>query len=71
MQATAVAQTASKSVEDLHNTAVDSESSKDGEGTEESENEKESDDESDKLRKFALSKLEEASEHSILSQASI
>lgn len=68
MQAAVVAQTASKSIADLQNTAEDSDSLKDEEGAEGSANEKESDDENEKLRKSALNKLEKASEDSMLSQ---
>lgn len=67
MQAAAVAETASKSFAELQ--AEDSESAKEDEGAEGSA--KESDDEDDQLRKSALDKLENASEDSLLSQASI
>ncbi|KAI4295608.1 hypothetical protein L6164_035634 [Bauhinia variegata] len=66
--ATAVAETASKSIADLQITAEDSDSSKEEEGAEESANKKESEDEDDKLRKSALDKLEKASGDTLLSQ---
>ncbi|XP_061376317.1 uncharacterized protein LOC133318343 [Gastrolobium bilobum] len=64
--AAAVAQTASKSIAELQNSAEDSEPSKEDEGA---EADKESEDEEDdKLRTSALDKLEKASEESLLSQ---
>ncbi|KAK7273941.1 hypothetical protein RIF29_15009 [Crotalaria pallida] len=64
--AAAVAQTASKSIAELHINDEDSESSKEDGGGEGFE--KESEDEDEKRRKAALERLEKASEDSILSQ---
>ena len=70
MQAAAVAQTAAKSMTDMQNTEVDTESSKNEIEVEDSADERESGDEKDKLRKSALDKLEKVGEESILGQAS-
>ncbi|PQM35971.1 uncharacterized protein Pyn_38916 [Prunus yedoensis var. nudiflora] len=69
--ATAVAQTAAKSIADMQNPAEDSEeSSKEDEGETEKESQDgtESQDEHEKQRKAALEKLEKASEESFLGQ---
>ncbi|KAL6270284.1 hypothetical protein ACE6H2_027195 [Prunus campanulata] len=69
--ATAVAQTAAKSIADMQNPAEDSEeSSKEDEGDTEKESQDgtESQDEHEKQRKAALEKLEKASEESFLGQ---
>lgn len=69
MQAAAVADTASKSIAELQDTAEESEPSKEVEGVDTAATEKESEDEDDKVRKSALEKLEKAGDDSIFSQA--
>uniref|UniRef100_A0A1J3CXM9 DUF7798 domain-containing protein n=1 Tax=Noccaea caerulescens TaxID=107243 RepID=A0A1J3CXM9_NOCCA len=67
--AAAVAEKAAKSIADMQEADEDSESSaKEEEKTEETGTEQDSDDESEKLKKLALGKLEDASEESLLSQ---
>ncbi|KAJ7946013.1 BAT2 domain protein [Quillaja saponaria] len=66
--ASVIAQTASKSVADMQNTAEGEDSESSNEGAEESAIERESEDENDKLRKSTLDKLEKASEESIFGQ---
>ncbi|KAL0802621.1 hypothetical protein Bca101_057797 [Brassica carinata] len=70
--AAAVAEKAAKSIADMQEADEDSESSaKEEERTEEGpDSEQDSDGESHKLKKLALGKLEDASEESLLSQAS-
>ncbi|CAF1955930.1 unnamed protein product [Brassica napus] len=65
--AAAVAEKAAKSIADMQEADEDSESSAKEE--EITDTEQDSDDESDKLKKLALGKLEDASEESLLSQA--
>lgn len=67
-----MAEKAAKSIADMQEADEDSESSaKEEEKTEETGTEQDSDDESEKLKKLALGKLEDASEESLLSQASL
>ncbi|CAH8381561.1 unnamed protein product [Eruca vesicaria subsp. sativa] len=67
--AVAVAEKAAKSIADMQEVDEDSESSaKEEERTQGPDTEQESDDESQKLKKLALGKLEDASEESLLSQ---
>ncbi|CAM8914087.1 unnamed protein product [Rhodiola kirilowii] len=66
--ASVVAQTAAKSLAELQNMDEESETSSKEEEHAGSETEEKTDDESDKLRKLALDKLENASEDSLLGQ---
>lgn len=72
MQASVVAEKAAKSIAEIQNVDEDSESTKGEEEQEESESDKdtEAEDETEKIRKSALDKLENASEDSLLGQAS-